>query len=159
MTVTSPSVRFQAIFDELTAAASGETLYLHKPTGQLQMVSESSVAGLCDVDEKAIPEKEKAYIDRIRHILISDEWVALPGFVHAGDFAALRAFAALLPDESSQQQRLRSLIKASFFHPIQDFLEEAELEDDWDLFRKRRFYHQLKDCLSRNGVVLTGIET
>ncbi len=158
MTATSPSICFQAIFDELTAAVSSETLYLHKPSGQLQMVSESSVSGLCDVDEKAIPEKEKAYIDRIRHILISDEWLALPGFVHAGDFAALKAFAASLPDDSRQQRQLRSLIKASFFHPIQDFLEEEELEDDWDLFRKRRFYHQLQDCLSRNGVVLTGVE-
>lgn len=151
--MTPLPVRFQDVFDKLKVALSDETLYLNRQSGALQLVRESSVAGLCDVDEEAIPEKERAAIQKIRYIITSSEWVPLPGFIHEADFAVLGLFAESLGDRP-QQQRLQALIKRSFSHPILDFLEEQALEEDWFLFRRRQFYQRLQQCLKQSGLTL-----
>ena len=152
MPQTLPSVRFQDIFEALKFALSGETLYLNRRTGELQLVRESNVAGLCDVDEEAIPASERDAIQKIRYVLTSQEWVPLPGFIHEADFAVLKQFAEGLGDR--QQQKLETLIQRSFSHPILDFLEDEELTEDWSLFRRRAFYHRLQHCLEQSGLTL-----
>ena len=152
MPSTQTPVDFQAIFETLKLALSDETLYLNRATGELELVRETSISGLCDVDEEAIPASERALIQQARQIISSNDWVPLPGFIHEADFAVLKQFAKQL--EEQQRRSLNALLKRSFSHPILEFLEEQALEEDWFLFRRQVFYQRLQDCLAHNEVAI-----
>ncbi len=161
------SISYQSLLNEFSVAQEHETLYLQRSTGQLQLVSESSIAGLCDADEKAIPAKEKAFIDRVRHILIADDWLALPSPIHEADLSVMERFAEsfaqnelgdnLFEDEALRNLvavRLQSLIRASFAQPVLDFLEAKQLEPIWKSYRQLSFQTLIQGFLSQYGVVL-----
>ena len=167
MTPAKISISFQSLLNEFSVAQEHETLYLQRSTGRLRLVSESSIAGLCDADEKAIPAEEKAFIDRVRHILISDDWLALPSPIHEADLSVMGRFAESfaqdeLGDNLFEDKALRNLvavrfnalIQAGFSQPVLDFLEEKQLEQSWQSYRQRHFQASLQDFLSRYGLTL-----
>ena len=162
------SISYQSLVNEFSLAQEYETLYLQRSTGQLQLVSESSIAGLCDADEKAMPAKEKAFIDHVRHILISDDWLALPSPIHEADLSVMGGFAEsfaqnelgdnLFKDDALRYRvgsRLKALIQKGFSQPVLDFLEEKNLDQAWKSFRQEQFQRSLKDFLSQSGVDLS----
>lgn len=161
------TISYQFLLNEFSVAQEDETLYLHRSTGELQLVAESSIAGLCDADEKAIPAKEKAFIDRVRHILISDDWLALPSPIHEADLSVLEKFAEsfalnqlgdnLFEDEALRNLvavRFKSLVRAGFSQPVLDFLEEKQLEQIWTSYRQKHFQMVLQYFLSHDGFTL-----
>ncbi len=162
------SINYQSLLNEFSVAQEHETLYLQRSIGQLQLVSESSIAGLCDADEKAIPAKEKAFIDQVRHILISDDWLALPSPIHEADLSVMGRFAEsfaqnelsdpLFADEALRHlvgRRLKALIQKGFAPPVLDFLEEKNLDQAWKSFRQEEFQRSLKDFLSQYSINLS----
>lgn len=67
-----------AILEKLQTLLEGETLYLHRLSGALELIEDETVAFMADLDEDLSAPAEVEYMDQVRAILISEHYIALP---------------------------------------------------------------------------------
>lgn len=138
-----------AVLKELSLVQSGELLYVHRQSGELCVVSEEDVSLLCDVDETLLPPAQVAFIDGIRHILISDDWIDLPSPQSIGeDPATLAAFAQQLDAPALRAQLQALLDSPNGGQRVVDFLSDQSLEEAWYQFQQQFLGQAVGDRLT-----------
>ncbi|NJN32621.1 MAG: hypothetical protein HC824_21040 [Synechococcales cyanobacterium RM1_1_8] len=141
------------LLSELSVTASGESLYVHKLDGDFCVVSEEDVSLLCDVDETILPPEQVAFIDGIRHILISDDWVDMPSKQALGeDAATLEAFARAKVKPPLLQQLLKLLYSSNGSQQLLDLMADESLEEPWYEYQKEAFRRAVGDRLQAHNI-------
>ncbi len=146
-------VSLAQLMEELSIAQSGETLYVNKTDGEFCVVSEEDVSLLCDVDENVLPPAQIAFIDGIRHILISDDWVDLPSKQGMSeDPATLEAFTRAQVKPPVLQQMLKLLYSSNGSQQLLDLMADQDLDEPWYQYQKQAFQEAVCDRLKTNNI-------
>ena len=141
---------------ELTITSAGETLYINKRDGEFCVVSEEDVSLLCDVDETILPDEQIAFIDGIRHILISDDWIDLPSPQSLDeDRDTLEAFIRAQVKPPLLQQMLKLLYSSNGSQQLLDIMADEDLNEPWYQYQKQAFREAVGDRLNSNQIPFT----
>jgi hypothetical protein len=72
-------VSLRDVLDELSILTDEATVYLNRKTGELFTVTDEDAQLLEDEDDpKEIPEWQRELLPKVREILDSEDWLALP---------------------------------------------------------------------------------
>lgn len=146
-------VSLPQLMSELSILSSGESLYVHKPDGDFCVVSEEDVSLLCDVDETILPAEQIAFIDGIRHILISDDWVDMPSQqAMTEDPGTLEAFTRRKVQPPLLQQMLKLIYSSNGSQQLLDLMTDHDLDEPWYDYQKEAFWEAVSDRLKTNGI-------
>ncbi len=146
-------VSLSQLMSELGIISSGESLYIHKPDGEFCVVSEEDVSLLCDVDETILPPDQVAFIDGIRHILISDDWIDMPSKqAMSEDLTTLEAFTRAKVKPPLLQQMLKLLYSSNGSQQLLDLMSDEDLDEPWYEYQKEAFREAVSDRLKANEI-------
>jgi hypothetical protein len=133
--------------DEMTA-------YINNKTGELLTVSEEEtrIIEAGNEDAEFIPEWQKEILPKVRQVLESDDFVALPDKFEIHEYSIMERFCLSLPDEALQNELLHAIRGSGAFRRFKDAIYRKEIQDDWYRFRNEALKRIATDFLESEGI-------
>jgi hypothetical protein len=130
------AVSLRAVVDELDALEGECTAYLNRVTGELLTLGDEEVrAADDDVDPADLPEWQRDDLPRIREVLDSGDWLALPTSFEIHEWAFMDDFARSLDDAAVQDELLDAIRGAGAFRNFKGAVHRHGIQDTWHSFR------------------------
>ena len=128
----------------------GMTAYIHRETGEVLSLSktELAIAEGEEEDDLGLDEEQQA---KLREVLESDQWVALPDQFEIHEWEIMRSFADTIEDERAQREILRALAGRGAFRRFQDTVSDHGIRDRWFEFKKKVLMEIAREALDEAG--------
>ncbi|MEN8205428.1 MAG: UPF0158 family protein [Pseudomonadota bacterium] len=147
-------VSLKLVVNEMDVISDDVTAYINKKTGELCAISEEEVniieAG--NEDNEFIPEWQREILPKVREVLESDDFVALPDQFEIHEYSIMERFCLSLSDEGLQDELLRAIRGSGAFHRFKDAIHRKEIQDDWYRFRSEAFKSIASNFLESEGI-------
>ena len=147
-------VSLQSVVNEMDIPSDEMTAYINKKTGELFTVSEEEARTIeaGDEDDEFIPEWQKEILPKVREVLESDDFVALPDKFEIHEYSIMERFCLSLPDEALQNELLHAIRGSGAFRRFKDAIYRKEIQDDWYRFRNEALKRIATDFLESEGI-------
>jgi len=147
-------VSLQSVVNEMDIPSDEMTAYINKKTGKLFTVSEEETRTIeaGDEDDEFIPEWQKEILPKVREVLESDDFVALPNKFEIHEYSIMELFCLSLPDEAMQNELLHAIRGSGAFRRFKDAIYRKEIQDDWYRFRNEALKRVATDFLESEGI-------
>ena len=147
-------VSLQSVVNEMDIPSDEMTAYINKKTGELFTVSEEEtrIIEAGNEDDEFIPEWQKEILPKVREVLESDDFVALPDKFEIHEYSIMERFCLSLPDEAMQNELLHAIRGSGAFRRFKDAIYRKEIQDDWYRFRNEALKRIATDFLESEGI-------
>ena len=147
-------VSLQSVVNEMDVPSDEMTAYINKKTGELFTVSEEEMhiieAG--NDDDEFVPEWQKEILPKVREVLESDDFVALPDKFEIHEYSIMERFCLSLPDEALQNELRHAIRGSGAFRRFKAAIYRKEIQDDWYRFRNESLKRIATDFLESEGI-------
>jgi hypothetical protein len=146
------------IVDALDMLAEEFNYYLHKPTGEVIMVSHDDLAAAEEGEEEdmeELPDWRQQGMREARQVLESDDYVRLPSKFDVHDWDIMRRFCYRVEDEELSQALLNAIHGPGAFRFFKHLVRENGIEKDWYAFRESALEEIAIDWLVANHIPYT----
>jgi len=147
-------VSLQSVVNEMDVLDEEWTAYINKKTGELVTVTEEE-ANLVDAggeDDEFIPDWQRETLPKVREVLESDDFVALPDKFEIHEYSIMERFCLSLSDEELQDELLYAIRGSGAFRRFKDAIYRKEIQDDWYRFRDESIKDIAIDFLESEGI-------
>jgi len=147
-------VSLQSVVNEMDVLGEEWTAYINKKTGELVTVTEEE-ANIIDAggeDDEFIPDWQREILPKVREVLESDDFVALPDKFEIHEYSIMERFCLSLSDEGLQDELLHAIRGSSAFRRFKDAIHRKEIQDDWYRFRDESIKDIAIDFLESEGI-------
>ena len=147
-------VSLKSVVNEMDVISDDVTAYINKKTGELCAVSEeeASIIETGNEDDEFIPEWQKEILPKVREVLESDDFVALPDQFEIHEYSIMERYRLSLSDEGLQDELFRAIRGSGAFRRFKDAIHRKEIQDDWYRFRTEAFKSIATDFLESEGI-------
>ena len=147
-------VSLKSVVNEMDVISDDVTAYINKKTGELCAVSEeeASIIETGNEDDEFIPEWQKEILPKVREVLESDDFVALPDQFEIHEYSIMERYCLSLSDEGLQDELFRAIRGSGAFRRFKDAIHRKEIQDDWYRFRTEAFKSIATDFLESEGI-------
>ena len=148
------SVSLKSVVYEIDVLGEEWTAYISKKTGELVTVTEDE-ANIVDAggeDDEFIPDWQRETLPRVREVLESDDFVALPDKFEIHEYSIMERFCLSLSDEGLQDELLYVIRGSGAFRRFKDAIYRKEIQDDWYRFRDESIKDIAIDFLESEGI-------
>jgi hypothetical protein len=147
-------VSLQSVVNEMDIPSDEMTAYINKKTGELFTVSEEEtrIIEAGNEDDEFIPEWQKEILPKVREVLESDDFVALPDKFEIHEYSIMERFCLSLPDEALQKELLHAIRGSGAFRRFKAAIYRKEIQDDWYRFRNESLKRIATDFLESEGI-------
>ena len=147
-------VSLKSVVNEMDVISDDVTAYINKKTGELSAVSEeeANIIEAGNEDDEFIPEWQKEILPKVREVLESDDFVALPDQFEIHEYSIMERYCLSLSDEGLQDELLRAIRGSGAFRRFKDAIHRKEIQDDWYRFRCEVFKSIASDFLESEGI-------
>ena len=147
-------VSLKSVVNEMDVISDDVTAYINKKTGELCAVSEeeASIIETGNEDDEFIPEWQKEILPKVREVLESDDFVALPDQFEIHEYSIMERYCLSLSDEGLQDELFRAIRGSGAFRRFKDAIHRKEIQDDWYRFRNEAFKSLATDFLESEGI-------
>ena len=147
-------VSLKSVVNEMDVISDDVTAYINKMTGELCAVSEEeeNIIEAGNEDDEFIPEWQREILPKVREVLESDDFVALPDQYEIHEYSIMEHFCLSLSDEGLRDELLRAIRGSSAFRRFKDTIHRREIQDDWYRFRSEAFKSIAIDFLKSEGI-------
>ena len=147
-------VSLKAVADELSILGDLSSAYVNRRTGEVVTLSEDdqALAEEEDVAEDDLPDWQAEMLPKIREILESDDWVALPGKFDIHEWEIMRRFGASLSDSHGASEIDRAIHGSGAFRMFRATVERLGLRGQWFEFRDRALMDIAREALEEVGI-------
>ena len=147
-------VSLQSVVNEMDVPSDEMTAYINKKTGELFTVSEEEtrIIEAGNDDDEFVPEWQKEVLPKVREVLQSDDFVALPDKFEIHEYSIMERFCLSLPDEALQNELLHAIRGSGAFHRFKDAIHHKGIQDDWYRFRDQALKRIAIDFLESEGI-------
>ena len=147
-------VSLKSVVNEMDVISDEVTAYINKKTGELCAVSEeeANIIEEGKEDDEFIPEWQKEILPKVREVLESDHFVALPDQFEIHEYSIMERFCLSLSDEGLQDELLYAIRGSGAFRRFKDAIHRKEIQDDWYRFRREAFISIASDFLESKGI-------
>jgi hypothetical protein len=144
-------VSLARVVEEMDVFGDEWSAYLNRRTGELETLAESDV--LAVEDGQGEPEfLEEA---RIREILDSKDWLALPSKFDIHEYSIMERFCYGVEADEARDELLVAIRGPGAFRMFKDRIHRLCIQDDWYRFRQQAFEEIASDWLEANGIPYT----
>lgn len=151
MTAVKP-VSLQSVVEELVALIDDSTAYINRKTGELVAVSEEEARIIEEEDDEFIPDWQREILPRVRVVLESDDFVALPDKYEIHEYAIMEHFCLSLSDAGLQDELLDTIRGHGAFRRFKNATHKKGIQADWYRFRDTALKQIAADFLDREGI-------
>jgi Uncharacterised protein family (UPF0158) len=155
-------VSVRSIVNEMDMLSYDVSAYINKKTGELVSVSEEE-AGIIEAgneDDEFIPEWQKETLPKVREVLESNDFVALPDQFEIDEYSIMKSFCRSLSDEGLRDELLHAIRGSGAFRRFKDAIHHKGIQDDWYRFRDGILKGIAVDFLESEGIAyLDDVET
>lgn len=147
-------VSLKSVVYEIDVLGEEWTAYISKKTGELVTVTEDE-ANIVDAggeDDEFIPDWQRETLPRVREVLESDDFVALPDKFEIHEYSIMERFCLSLSDEGLQDELLYVIRGSGAFRRFKDAIYRKEIQDDWYRFRDESIKDIAIDFLESEGI-------
>ena len=147
-------VSLKSVVNEMDVLGEEWTAYISKKTGELVTVTEEE-ANIVDVggeDDEFIPDWQRETLPKVREVLESDDFVALPDKFEIHEYSIMGRFCLSLSDEGLQDELLHVIQGRGAFRRFKDAIYRKEIQDDWYRFRDQSIKDIAIDFLESEGI-------
>ena len=147
-------VSLKSVVNEMDVISDDVTAYINKKTGELCAISEeeANIIEAGNEDDEFIPEWQKEVLPKVREVLESDDFVALPDQFEIHEYSIMERYCLSLSDEGLQDELLRAIRGSGAFRRFKDAIHRQEIQDDWYRFRNEEFKSIAIDFLESEGI-------
>lgn len=144
------------VVDELDAMADECAAYLNRQTGELYTLPDE-VAGMVedDADPEDLAEWLGDEVPKVREILESEDWLALPTRFDIHEWAIMDGFARSIDDPGLQDELLGAIRGRGAFRYFKDTVHRRGIQEDWYGFRTAALERIAADWLDGHGISYT----
>ena len=147
-------VSLKSVVYEIDVLGEEWTAYISKKTGELVTVTEDE-ANIVDAggeDDEFIPDWQRETLPKVREVLESDDFVALPDKFEIHEYSIMERFCLSLSDEGLQDELLYAIRGSGAFRRFKDAIYRKEIQDDWYRFRDESIKDIAIDFLESEGI-------
>jgi hypothetical protein len=145
-------VSLRAVVEELDALTDESTAYLNRTTGELCSFQDDQVSAVEDGELDLVPEWLEDELPKIREILGSEEWLALPTCFDIHEWAIMDGFARSVEDTDLRDELAGSLRGRGAFRFFKDVVHRRGIQQDWYRYRAETFARIAAEWLDEHGV-------
>ncbi len=147
-------VSLKSVVNEMDVISDDVTAYINKKTGELCAVSEeeANIIEAGNEDDEFIPDWQREILPKVREVLESDDFVALPDQFEIHEYSIMERYCLSLSDEGLQDELLRAIRGSGAFRRFKDAIHHKEIQDDWYRFRSEAFKSIASDFLESEGI-------
>jgi hypothetical protein len=152
--MTMKQVSLRAVVDEMDIMSDSMTAYINNKTGELFTVGEEE-AGIVERGDEAnesIPGWQKEILQKVREVLESEDFIALPDKFEIHEYAIMERFCLSLSDDDSRDELLDAIRSRGAFRRFKDAICRMDIEDDWYRFRDQALKRIAVDFLEMEGI-------
>ncbi len=130
-------VSLQAVADEMDVMSDEMTAYINKRTGELFTVGgeEASIIEEGGEDGEFIPDWQKEILPKVREVLDSGNFVALPDKFEVHEYSIMEYFSCSVENAELQEELLIAIRGGGAFHRFKEIIHRREIQDDWYSYR------------------------
>ena len=103
-------------------------------------------------DDEFIPDWQREALPKVREVLESDDFVALPDKFEIHKYSIMERFCLSLSDEGLQDQLLHAIRGSGAFRRFKNVIYRKEIQDDWYRFRDQALKRIAIDFLESEGI-------
>lgn len=146
-------VSLKLVVGELDALTDETSAYLNRVTGELYALGDEE-AGLIEdgVDASELPEWLVDEVPKIREVLDSEDWLALPTRFDIHEWAIMDGFARSLADSELRDELLTAIRGRGAFRSFKDAVHRHGIQQDWYDHRAAALGRIAADWLEAHGV-------
>jgi len=147
-------VSLQSVVNEMDVLSDEMTAYINKKTGELFTVSEEEASIIEEGNEadEFIPEWQREILPKVREVLESDDFVALPDKFEIHEYSIMERFCLSLADDGLQDELLHAIRGSGAFRRFKDAIHRKGIQDDWCSFRDETLKRIATDFLESEGI-------
>jgi hypothetical protein len=147
-------VSLKSVVREMEILSDEMTAYINKKTGELFTVSEEeeNIIEAGNEADEFIPDWQRETLPKIREVLESDDFVALPNQFEIHEYSIMERFCLSLSDEGLQDELLHAIRGSGAFRRFKDAIHRKEIQDDWYRFRDESMKDIAIDFLESEGI-------
>ena len=149
-------VPIELVVDELEMLQQGMLTYVHRRTGELVTFTEEML-DLADSEDDEIYDDdlglgEEFSPDKIREVVGSEDWVALPDSFEIHEWEIMRAFSDTVEDPRRSEELQNALRGKGAFRYFKDVVSRYGLQDAWFSFKRQAFEKIAREALDEAGI-------
>jgi hypothetical protein len=136
----------EALFDE------GWTAHLNRRTGELYTVMPETADAVDDPDESSLEDWVREELPKVREILESSDWLALPTKFDIHEYQIMKAFSLAHADEGQREQLLEAISGRGAFRFFKSLVHRWGIQQQWYDYRNREIERIIADWLDAQGI-------
>ena len=147
-------VSLQFVVNEMDVLDEEWTAYINKKTGELVTVTEeeANIVEAEGEDDEFIPDWQRETLPKVREVLESDDFVALPDKFEIHEYSIMERFCLSLPDKGLQDELLHAIRGSGAFRRFKNAIHGKDIQDDWYRFRDQALKRIAIDFLESEGI-------
>jgi hypothetical protein len=153
----SGKVSLQAVVDELDALMEGYVAYLNAKTGELISLSEDDrMLAEQEVDpEEEIPKWQQQALPKIREVLESEDYTALPSKFDIHEYGIMESFCCSIDDPRLRGELLNAIRGSGAFSRFKSVIHSWKIQNAWYAFKQAALERIAIDWLEDKGIAYT----
>lgn len=147
------TVSLEKVVDEIELLLSEEwTAYLNRRTGELYTVTAEMADAADDPDSPSVEDWLQEELPKVREILESDDWLALPTKFDLHEYQIMKAFSLAHADEGQRDQLLEAISGRGAFRFFKSLVHRWGIQQQWYDYRDREIERIVADWLDVQGI-------
>ena len=127
--------------------------YLNPVTGEIVTVTDEDRRLVEDGEDlDKLPDWQRETLTRVREVLESERFLALPGSFDVHEWSIMEQFAQSHSNARQRDEMLDPLHGRGAFRMFRSAIRRLGIEDDWQRFRDSAFQEIAKDWLEAHGI-------
>lgn len=131
-------VSLREFVDQLDFISEECHVYVNRRTGEFLGATSEELSAAEEDDEDGadlLPEWQRDMLPKVREVLTTDDWLALPDKFEISEYGIMREFCYSLSDQVLQQDLLDTIGGQGTFRRFKNMLHRRDLLDKWYAFR------------------------
>jgi hypothetical protein len=147
-------VLLKDIVDAIDLPNNEWTSYLNPKSGEIVTVTDEDRALVedQDLDEEDLPEWQRQSLPKMRAVLESGDFLALPDKFDIHEWAIMERFSNSQVRATWRDELLDAIHGAGAFRSFRSAIRRLGIEDDWFRFRQSEFEEIAKDWLEAHDI-------
>jgi hypothetical protein len=147
-------VLLKDIVDAIDLPNNEWTSYLNPKSGEIVTVTDEDRALIedQDLDEEDLPEWQRESLPKMRAVLESGDFLALPDKFDIHEWAIMERFSNSQVRATWRDELLDAIHGAGAFRSFRSAIRRLGIEDDWFRFRQSEFEEIAKDWLEAHDI-------
>jgi hypothetical protein len=135
------------------------TVYLHRETGELVMITEEDEAHVASGEPDAsLPEWQREQLSLVREVLSSEAYVRLPPQSEIGAYQVMERFCESIEAPALRTELLGTIRGRGAFRRFKDAIHIHDIATEWYTFHNEAVKALAADFLTAEGISYTAKE-